>query len=190
MVSVARCESGDLLEGHLSVRLSDPNGFDLPAGVFTVRTESGDVVYHASAHRAVELDLPYGRYEIAFDSDFTIPASRAVVIDQRTRFVTLAAAFDVHNLHLTDDQVAISVRVGAAKTCTGGSRIWVKLAGLFTTYMAEQQMSAGGYALFERVPVGTYIVVVVDGQSARAFKSVRTSGPVTTITMPLSPCGR
>jgi hypothetical protein len=176
--------------GDLSVYVVSTLGGPLPAGTLSVRSESGDIVYSGAIKGQRTIRLPYGEYTISFDADFIEPVSRKVSIHGRERFLVLGTDMEQTVLDIPHGPVTVSVRVRPADACAPGNLLWAKLVGVFSDFAVEQRIGQGGYALFEPVQVGKYVLVVVDGDRIRAAQVLTTKGEVTTVQVALSACSQ
>jgi hypothetical protein len=170
------------------VYVTSTAGGPIPAGALSVRSKSGQTVYSEPIKQYGAIRLPYGEYTVTFQTQFIKAVSRKVVIATREAFLVLGTNMEDYVLDMPNDPVSVSIRARPSDSCASGQVLWAKLAGVFSDYVAEQKIGPGGYALFEPVEVGTYVVLVVDGTKVRATEILSTKGPITTVDVPLSPC--
>lgn len=178
----------DSNQGTLTIDLSSSRGLKLPRGRVSIRSSQGSSVFTAAAEGQVVVHLPYGRYTVEFDTNWFEPARRDVVIDKPDSFMELAARFVPEGGRAPG---SISVRIEPATSCSAEGFLWAKLVGVHTQDAMERRITLGGsagYALFEPVDDGTYILMVVDGARVRAMSSIITDHQLTTATLSLSPC--
>jgi hypothetical protein len=135
------------------------------------------------------VDLAYGDYTVSFTSKFLADAHRKVTVDRQDCFVVLATDMDEVVLDVPHEPVSVSVRVQPPDSCAPAGLLWTKLVGVYSTYLGERRVAPGGFALFEPVQPGSYVVMVVDGQKVRAMQTVKTFGSVTVVNIPLGHCG-
>lgn len=186
--TVARGQSEGVKQGALTVYIVSTNGGELPAGRLGIESTRGRSVYSSPITGQITTRLPYGDYVASFRSEFLKPVRREVTIDQEDTFLVLATNMEGFVLDIPHDAVSISVRAQPSGVCTPGGFLWAKLTGVFSDYTAERKISPGGYVLFEPVEVGTYVVMVVDGQTVRATQALKTWGQVTTVNVALPDC--
>jgi hypothetical protein len=175
-------------KGTLIVNLMDNLGERLPAGRLSIVSSQGSTAYSSEVARSASVPLPYGRYTVSFETGFFQPVRREVVIDQPECFIILAAHMDRIVLDTPHDPVKVSLRVIPSASCSSDGFLWAKLVGVFSEYAAERRFLSAGFALFEPVEVGTYLVMVLDGRNVRATKVFKTDRRVTVVELPLSPC--
>jgi hypothetical protein len=168
--------------------LTSFTGSHLPAGRVVIRSKQGTVVYEATVTNQTQLPLPYGDYTVDFKSDLFKPVRRAVKIDKENCFAVLATEMEDIILDVAFDSVAISVRVHPSASCAANGFLWARLMGVFSQYFAETKITQSGFGLFDSVPVGTYIVVVIDEGRVRAAQPITTKGPVSVADIATSNC--
>jgi hypothetical protein len=174
------------LQGTLTINLTDTRGLKLPRGKLSIKSNEGSIVYAAEVGGQAVIRLPYGRYTITFEADWFRPARRDVVVDGPECFVELAATFVPEGGSAPG---SISIKVDPATSCASEGSLWAKLIGVYSQEVAERHVGSAGFALFEPVESGTYVVIVVDGQKIRAAFPVAMTIPNTVATIVLSPCG-
>jgi hypothetical protein len=186
LTATALGQTGDE-QGALTINFTSTNGLKMPRGRLSIKSNQGKVVYEAPAEGQAIVHLPYGRYSVAFEADWFEPVRRVVVVDKPDNFVQLGAVFDAPEtgpLH-----VSISVKVEPATSCTADGSLWAKLVGVYSQEEMERRVVVpGGYALFEPVVSGSYVLIVVDGAKVRATLPIETTRLLTTATVSLSAC--
>jgi hypothetical protein len=108
------------------------------------------------------------------------------VIDKPESFIELASAFVPEG---GNPPASISIKVDPATSCTADGSLWAKLVGVYSLDEMERRIVVpGGYALFEPVAAGSYVLIVVDGLRVRAALPIETTRPLVTATVKLSTC--
>ncbi|HUA20647.1 MAG TPA: hypothetical protein VMB25_17990, partial [Bryobacteraceae bacterium] len=169
----------------LTIRLTSPLGGTLPSGNLTI-SRQGRSVLATTAKDEYVAHLPYGRYTIRFTAKFLRPVQREVEVNRPEQFLILAADPEDFVLDLPMKPVGLSIRV-TGRPCSG-RRLWAKLVGVYTDYSSERLMSPLGFALFDSITPGAYILAIIDGDRVRATQSVATRGPLTTVGVSLVDC--
>jgi hypothetical protein len=187
-ISTTHGQSEDKQFGSLSVHITSFSGDPLPPGQLSIHYKTGELLYSAGAKGPTTARLPYGDYVVSFAAEFLRPVRRKVTIDRPDCFLVLATDMASVDLDIPHDPVSVSIRIRPNGSCTPGSIFWAKLVGVFSDRVTERRIGPGGFALFEPVGPGAYIVIIVDGQRIRAMQSLTTWGPVTTVEIPLSAC--
>jgi hypothetical protein len=172
-------------EGTLRINLTDTSGLKVSSGSLSIKSGEGKVVYSATADGPV-VQLPYGRYSVEFENPWSPRVSRDVVIDKPESFIELASTFVPEG---GNTPVSISIKVDPAGSCTGEGSLWAKLVGVYSLDEMERRVVVpGGYALFEPVAAGSYVLIVVDGSKVRATLPIETTRPLVTAAVRLSAC--
>ncbi|HEY3743972.1 MAG TPA: hypothetical protein VGL53_29210, partial [Bryobacteraceae bacterium] len=68
-------------------------------------------------------------------------------------------------------------------------RLWARLFSAFGDGAVERPIGGGGYALFEDVSLGTYVLVVYDGEQVRALRTVEAKDMRGKVRVELTSCG-
>jgi hypothetical protein len=181
-------QSDDGRHGTLHVYLVSHLGGKLSTGTLSIRSKEGALLYTTNARGEVRTRLPYGDYIVSFMSEFLQPVSRAVTVESPDCFMVLASGMARIVLDGRNDPVSVSLKVQNPSGCTTGGFLWAKLTGVFSDYSTERKVSTHGFALFEPVEVGAYVVMVIDGEQVRALQPVKTWGQVTNVEISLTPC--
>ena len=175
--------------GNLTIYLRSFSGGMLPAsGVLSIYAEDGSLSYSTSTRFEANTRLAYGIYVAKFESTFLLPVSRKIVINRPDCFAVLASA--MVDLELTGKRTTVSIGIGVqpSDSCRASGKLWIKLTGVVSEFSAESPVSPRGFALFESLEIGKYIVAVVDGERIRALQAVDTDGPTTVVKLNLSAC--
>src|SRR5579884_1552963 len=183
-----RCQSEPAQTGKLTIHMTSFLGGKLPKGQLSIYSNKRELIYSATVEDEAATRLPYGDYTVEFKSGFLQPVSRKIAIHRPDCFVVLATDMEHVVLDMPNDPVSVSIKVTSAKSCVAGGLLWAKLAGVFSDYAAERPISSGGFALFEPVEPGAYVVIIVDGQHVRVVQAVTTKGKVTVINLALPAC--
>lgn len=188
VLSWARVAPGQLSvtgQGVLALNFTDTRGLKITSGVLSIASSEGKLVYRSEVGSRAVVRLPYGRYEVTFDAESFRSAHRDVVIDKPECFVVMASAFVPEG---KGPSGSISIKVEPAISCVGEGPLWAKLVGIFADVTEQREISTAGFALFDPVDAGAYVVIVVDGSRVRATLPISTTRMVTTATLDLSPC--
>ena len=159
------------------------------SGRFILDSSNGRV-HDGKVTGELTLRLPYGKYLALYQGDFFSPVSREVTVDQPEVLFVLSeplrnfAGIDMPPL----EPLAISVRVQPAKPCAPGTSLWVKLIGVYSTYSAERKIGPNGFALFDTIDDGPYVLMIVDGTQVRALQVVKADRKVTTVSITPQDC--
>jgi hypothetical protein len=172
-------------QGTLTINLTNTRGVNLLQGKLSVKSSNNRLVYEGEATGQVTVRLPYGRYVVTYEDRVFSSVEREVLIDKSDSFVELAAAFVPEG---GTHPSSISIKVVPETSCLSDGFLWVKLVGVFSQDTAERRVSSRGYALFEPVEDGAYVIVVVDGTNVRATLPVVTTRQLVTATITLAPC--
>lgn len=172
----------------LTVMLRTPSGTAAPPGQLRVRSIVGETIYNGALADRATMTAPFGQYTITFRSDFTTPIDRNVKIDRPEMLVVLAADLAETVMDVTNPLVALTAAVEPTTNCGSNEVRWAKLVGVFSDYTAETFIDRQGFALFDNIQPGTYVLVVIDGRHPRAAVPIQTSGRVTKVTVRLSSC--
>ena len=193
-VALGQAQSSREESGTLVVELKTLLGGKLAWSTVVIRSESGDLVSSfnrndgSDALDEVKTVLPYGTYTVTVKGTFLVTASRKVVVDQPNCFVVLATDMGREVLDFRIDRVAVSIATTPAEPCDPKERLWAKLIAVYGDYSAERLVGPHGFALFEPVELGKYILVIAEGDRVRGLTPVTTKGTVTRIKVQLSPC--
>lgn len=174
--------------GVLTIRLVSLDGRSLPSGKLSVYSSDNTLTYSAWARNEAKVRLPYGDYAVKFESEFLKPATRAVKINRPDCFMVLGTDMASVVLDMILDPVAVSVRVRDPESCTPAAELWAKLVSVYCDYVAERPIGPNGFALFDPVDTGKYLLIIVDGEHIRATKGVDTSGKITVVDVKLDAC--
>jgi hypothetical protein len=172
-------------QGALTINLTDRSGLKVSRGSLSIKSSEGRIVYTAAAEGQVVVHLPHGRYTVEFENEWSPVVRRDVVIDKQDCFVELASTFVPEG---GNQAGSISIKVDPSTSCTVNGSLWAKLVGVYSQDAMERRISPVGYALFEPVEGGSYVVIVIDGSKVRATVPIITTRPITTATLTLSPC--
>jgi hypothetical protein len=183
--AVSVCGQSENQQGVLTINLTDTRGLQVSRGSLSIKSSQGKVVYATAAEGQAIVHLPYGRYSVEFKNEWSPPARRDVVIDKPECFLELASTFVPEG---GNKPGSISIKVDPATSCTADGSLWTKLVGVYSQDVLERRIGPGGYALFEPVEGGSYVVIVVDGSKVRAALPVATTRQITTATIALSGC--
>ncbi len=174
-------------QGALTINLTDTRGLKVASGTLTIKSKQGKVIYSATTEGPALVQLPYGRYSVEFENAWSPHVSREVVIDKPESFIELASTFVPEG---GNPLVSISIKVDPVTSCTADGSLWAKLVGVYSLDEMEQRVTVpGGYALFEPVRGGSYVLMIVDGTKLRAILPVETTRQLMAVTARLSPCG-
>lgn len=184
----AASQSSDARTGVLTVHINVNQRDSLPGGRLSVYLKQGEPVSWTDVRGERTVHLPYGDYTVAFEAEFLKPVKRQVTIDKPETFLVLATNMADAVLDLRHEPVAVSLSVQPPAACTPGAYLWAKLTGVFADYASERKIGPFGYAVFEPLEVGTYVVTVVDGRTVRAIKPVATWGEITVVDIQLPAC--
>jgi hypothetical protein len=158
------------------------------SGRFVIDSSNGRV-YDAKVTQEVTVRLPYGKYLILYEDAIYSPVSREVKVDQPEAFFVVSEPLNNFVSDVTDGTPsAISVRVQPIKTCSPGGALWAKLVGVYSVYSAERKIGPNGFALFDGIDDGQYLLMIVDGTQIRATQPVRTDRKVTTVSVTPQDC--
>jgi len=174
--------------GTVIVQFRTLVGGRLPAVNFSVRAKNGTSVLAETARDEAAIQLPYGEYVLTAEAKFLRSVSRAFTVDRPKSFVVLATGMDRFVLDMENSPVAVTVAVAPASACDPEGRLWAKLIPVYGEGAMEQIVSPNGYALFEPVDVGKYVILVVDGDRLRGIAAITTKGKVTATEIHLSDC--
>lgn len=172
-------------QGTLTVNLTDTRGLKMPPGTLSIKSSEGKVVFAAAAEGQAIAHLPYDRYTVEFESAWSSMVRREVVIDKPDCFLELASTFVPEGGNMPG---SISIKIDQTRSCTADGFLWAKLVAVYSQDAMERRISPGGYALFEPVEAGSYVVIVVDGAKIRATLPLVTTREITTATLTLSAC--
>lgn len=186
----ATAQSDELKTSVLTVLITTPSGGKTSSGALSIRSTNGSTVFSTTTAEGATVRIPYGEYVITFGGEFLADIQRAVSVNRPDCFVVLAAEMSYIVLDLPHDPVSVSIKIESPSSCTPGGLLWARLIGVYSSHLVERRIASGGYALFEPLSPGTYAVLIVDGEQVRAFRTIRTWGPVTVVTIPLSSCGQ
>jgi hypothetical protein len=182
-------QANEDFQGQLIVRIVSPFGGKMPKGRLLVKsTKTSQINLVQDIEDETTINLPYGEYNVSFETKFVRNVQRNVTLDKARYFLVLAADLDETILDVKEEPVSISFRIHPNSSCGAGEQLWAKLLGAFTDQALENKVESGGYALFEPLEVGTYVAMVIDGEQIRGLQTVRTRGPVTIVDMSLTPC--
>lgn len=184
----AGSQSSDARTGVLTVHITSTSGTALPGGRLSVYPKRGQPVSWTGVRGERTVQLPYGDYTVGFEAEFLKPVKRQVTIDRPETFLVLATNMADTVLDLRHEPVAVSLSVQPPAACTPGDYLWAKLTGVFADYASERKIGPFGYAVFEPLEVGTYVVTVVEGRTVRAIKPVATWGEITVVDIQLPAC--
>ena len=184
-VMSAPCPS---LEGKLTIQLVSTYGRKLSGGNLSIHSETGTLVFSTAIQSQTIVKVPYGGYVVTFKSEFLKSVSRRVQVDRPDVFVVLATNMAEIVLDGRNEPVSVSIRAVPPSSCIPGGFLWAKLIGVYSDYATERPLGSAGYALFEPLEVGTYIIIVIDGREIRALQPVETRGPITVVNLALSAC--
>jgi hypothetical protein len=155
---------------------------------YTIRQADGSsVIRTLPSERLTPQKLPYGSYEITFESLDWKTKKSIVKIDREKVLVTLAIEMNVL-LDIPEIDLAVSVRVQPPASCTRDGVIYAKLVGAFSNFTMETKLSPRGLGLLEPIPPGEYALIVTDGTRVRAAVPVEMKGPVTVVDVQLRAC--
>ena len=173
-------------QGALTINLTDTNGLKVSPGSLAIKSSQGKVVFSTTTEGPVLVHLPYGRYSVQFDNAWSPRVSRDVVIDKPDSFVELASTFVPEG---GNPPISISIKVDPAVSCTTDGSLWAKLVGVYSQDEMERRVVVpGGYALFEPLKSGSYVLIIVDGAKVRAALPIETTRLLTRVTASLSAC--
>jgi hypothetical protein len=178
----------DAPEGTLELRFVTVFGDAVSPGRITIRKADGSPVITAvSSQQLGPQKLPYGSYEITFESRDWTTKKTIVKIDRAKVLVTLAIEMNV-SLDFGEIDLAVSVRIQPPASCTQDGVIYAKLVGAFSDFVMETKLSSRGLGLLEPIPPGKYALIVTDGPKVRAAVPVEMTGPVTVVDVQLKVC--
>lgn len=180
--------SDDTQIGRLTIYVSSTLGSPLPAGRLSISADSRKVLSISGMLAERTVTLPFGEYQVTFETEFLKPVRRSVTVDSLETFLVLATNMADTVLDVESKPVGISLKIQPNTSCRPGGFLWARLVGVFSDYISERKIEPFGFALFEPLEVGQYVVIVVDGKTVRAIKPVDTSGPVTVVNLELPPC--
>jgi hypothetical protein len=187
VIAVALAQTTGPEQGALTINLNDTSGLRVAPGTLSIKSGQGVTIYSKMTEGPVFLHLPYGRYSVQFENQWSARVSREIVIDKADSFVELASTFVPEGGTLP---ISISIKVDPAASCTPNGLLWAKLVGVHSRDELERRIVLpGGYALFEPVTIGSYVLIVVDGSKVRATLPIETTRQLTTATVKLSACG-
>jgi hypothetical protein len=161
----------------------------LEGGYLTVRSADAIILEHRPVdRRAVTLSVPYGKYTVTFEGGTVRPRTREMVVDRSEVLLVLGTRVSDVVGHFADSvPTGISIRVNPSRKCSQGP-IWAKVIGVFSDYSAERTVNSYGYALFEPVEPGQYMVLVMEGPQVRAKQLVTVVGKTLTAEVQLDEC--
>src|SRR5580658_5128615 len=123
-------QASEAPKGALELHLTTSFGGPVSPGQVTIRTLDGSsVVARIPSEKLGPQNLPYGSYEITFESPGWQTKRRTVKIDQERVFVTLAIEPDPLIPMPTKGYVSLSVRVQPPRSCSVDGLISAKLVG-------------------------------------------------------------
>src|SRR5580704_1225190 len=137
----------DAPEGTLELRLTTSFGGAVSPGRITIRkTDGSSVITAVSSQQLGPQKLPYGSYEITFESPDWATKKSIVKIDREKVLVTLAIEMNVL-LDVPDIDLAVSVRAQPPASCTRDGVIYAKLVGAFSDFTMETKLTSRGLGL-------------------------------------------
>lgn len=158
------------------------------SGRFVIDSSNGRV-YDAKVTQEVTVRLPYGKYLVLYEDSIYSPVSREVRVDQPEAFFVLSEPLNNFVSDEADGKPsAISVRVQPIQTCSPGGALWAKLVGVYSAYSAERKIGPNGFALFDAIDDGQYLLMIVDGAEVRATQLVKTDRKITTVSVTPQEC--
>lgn len=175
--------------GSLTVLLSDYWGHPVTGRISIVDTH-GVSIYDEMVNSRLTIRLTYGRYVVGLMDEFFVPIRREVTIDRDQAFLVLPARLAEINDAQPDQFTDVSIRVQPASACSANTKLWAKMIGVFSDYSATSIISPYGFALFESIYYGRYVLLVLDGEEVRATRFVDPKGKITTVNVELSACSR
>lgn len=187
-VALGRAQSSNEEVGALTVQMKTLLGGKLPPSHVRIRSKSGELISSVEATNEIKIVLPYGAYVVTVEGTFLETASREVVVNRPNCFLVLATDMARFVLDTEMKPVAVSVQAIPHESCDAHERLWAKLVGVYGDYSAEEPIGLHGFALFEPLQVGIYVLMIAEGGRVRAVMPVTTKGPVTTVKAQLSPC--
>lgn len=136
------------------------------------------------------LSPPYGKYLALYQDAIYSPVSREVIVDQpEALFVLTEPRKNVAGIDSPPlDPFAFSIRVQPVKPCAPGTSLWAKLVGVYSTYSAERKVGSNGFALFDGIDDGSYVLMILDGAQTRAIQLVKTDRKITTVSITPQDC--
>jgi hypothetical protein len=173
--------------GRLSIKLLDYSGREVSA-TLSIASADTRVIFQQNVKGGATTDVPYGSYLISLSDDFLLPAKREVNVDHPETFVTLVTRINEFNDLGLGAPTSVSIRLQPAKSCSADGYIWVKMVGVYADFSAERKVSPGGFALFEPIYYGQYLLLVLDGGRVRTTQILDPKGKVTTIDIRLPDC--
>lgn len=172
----------------LSVKLLDYSGEQVSGTLSITSVGAPRIVFQQSVKGGITTSVPYGRYLITFSDDFLLPMKREVKVDRPETFVTLVTRTNEFNDLGLGKPTSVSIRLQPAKACSTDGYLWAKMVGVYADYSAERKVSPAGFALFEPIYYGQYLLMVIDGGRVRATQMIEPTGPITMIDIRLPVC--
>jgi hypothetical protein len=182
----AQDAAGD--SGTLTAHILSLSGGPLPAGRLSVEDKTGKLLYAARVQGDTTLSLPFGDYVVTFESEFIKQVRRIVKVDKKDTFVVIATDMDDIVLDIPHDPVGVTIAVRPPPPCQPGNYLWARLVSVFSGWSMERKITPEGYALFEPVESGVYVVIVVEGKTVRSTQPILTNGPLTSVKVNLDKC--
>lgn len=166
------------------------NGFgELETGYITVRSADAIILEHRPVDgHPFTVSVPYGKYTVTFEHAILKPRSRQLVVDQPEVLLVLTTRVsDAVGEFATTGPAGISIRIKPTVACSEGP-LWVKVVGVFSDFDGTRSINSYGYALFEPVEPGQYMVMILDGRQVRATQFVKVIGKTGTADIQMQNC--
>jgi hypothetical protein len=112
-------------QGTLTSNLTDTFGSKVSRGILSIKSSDGGLVYSREAQDQAVVHLPYGRYTIAFQTNWDKSSRRDVVIDSPDSFADLAVISLLPEENYTAS--SISIKIEPVKSCAADGHLWAKL---------------------------------------------------------------
>jgi hypothetical protein len=154
-----------------------------------IDSQDGRQLYREKVRSQAIVPLPYGSYLVKYEGDGFASATRRLTVDRLDQLVVFTEFLEDYRIIVEPPPPGgITMKVHPMKSCTPNGTLWAKLVAVYSDYSQERKLSSYGFALFEPVNHGTYVLMIVDRDRVRATRVVSTIANLTSLDIALEDC--
>lgn len=180
---------GETPSAQLNVHLVTMQGEPTGVAHLKIRDSAHRQVHDGTIASYVSLSLPVGEYEAELYGEFISTSRRSLYLPAEGALLVIGVNFLGLEQGGAEHRSSLTIHVLKPSSCVSGGRLWTRIVGAFDQQSAERLITPSGYALFDQLSSGLYILAVFDDGRVRGLTTLSVKGTHKMHDISLEPCG-